>query len=562
MHLPSFVISDLKSRLSLSTLMDQEFSLQKLKRVGNGNSFLACCPFHDDKSPSLTIDDDGGIYHCFGCNEHGDIIDMYRDHCNLNFFQVIEKMCDLTGFDLESLKADLNSISSAPTAQKNRSSLPLTNLIFSKYSNYNPYYHSNASSLVKVPNTLEEMKFSLVSVNKLFDSNTGGSINQAIRNDIELTEIAEQLRIIDSVGNLTYHQNLCYLPTFSVDKPDTRFSPLPFVINDSSSDKQLHCAGFIVLNHNLELHGYYPESVFHQQSPILFPPPSQFDMVSNLDRIFITDTAEQYVDLVGCGLSNIVAPAYGELNHQHLRQMSYLPTKELLWVTTKDSLKHPQIISKLSIFAESLGPNKNLSFAFLNNNEEGNPFSTLVIDHEQRGIDLVLENKVPFEKVIELAIPTIEKLEGKQKAFAQRAVCQIMKKLLRISESKNISNVESLMKALSQAGDMSTIEIISQVAGLDKQIVSTCLDILDGNEPSQGMVNSIIELNDMLSSPNNQNQLLLEKIKSSLNDSDNLIDDLDLTSETHRFAYSMVMDVASPITNRAPSNTNSAITPM
>ncbi|NCO46872.1 MAG: hypothetical protein GW890_11020, partial [Vibrio sp.] len=140
-YLPSFVISDLKSRLSLSTLMDQEFSLQKLKRVGNGNSFLACCPFHDDKSPSFTIDDDGGIYHCFGCNEHGDIIDMYRDHCNLSFFQVIEKMCDLTGFDLESLKADLNSISSAPTAQKNRSSLPLTNLIFSKYSNYNPYYH-------------------------------------------------------------------------------------------------------------------------------------------------------------------------------------------------------------------------------------------------------------------------------------------------------------------------------------------------------------------------------------------------------------------------------------
>ena len=45
----------------------------KLRRTGR--EMVACCPFHPEKSPSFTVNDDKGFYHCFGCGAHGDAAD-------------------------------------------------------------------------------------------------------------------------------------------------------------------------------------------------------------------------------------------------------------------------------------------------------------------------------------------------------------------------------------------------------------------------------------------------------------------------------------------------------
>jgi DNA primase len=48
-------------------------SCLSLKATGTPNQFMACCPFHEDKHPSLSINVEKGLFHCFGCDESGDI---------------------------------------------------------------------------------------------------------------------------------------------------------------------------------------------------------------------------------------------------------------------------------------------------------------------------------------------------------------------------------------------------------------------------------------------------------------------------------------------------------
>ncbi|MEO6248907.1 MAG: CHC2 zinc finger domain-containing protein [Sphingomicrobium sp.] len=52
-----------------------------VKLIRAGNEWKTCCPFHEDRSPSLTIFDGGQRYHCFGCGASGDVLDwMQRLH--------------------------------------------------------------------------------------------------------------------------------------------------------------------------------------------------------------------------------------------------------------------------------------------------------------------------------------------------------------------------------------------------------------------------------------------------------------------------------------------------
>src|SRR3712207_5597961 len=65
---PQF-LDELRARITLSTLIGRTVPLKKA-----GNEWKACCPFHNEKTPSFWVNDDKAFYHCFGCGVHGDAI--------------------------------------------------------------------------------------------------------------------------------------------------------------------------------------------------------------------------------------------------------------------------------------------------------------------------------------------------------------------------------------------------------------------------------------------------------------------------------------------------------
>lgn len=71
----------------------------KLQPKGRGE-FTALCPFHKEKSPSFTVSDDKGFYHCFGCGEHGDVITFMMKYRSMDFADAVKYLAEEGGIPL------------------------------------------------------------------------------------------------------------------------------------------------------------------------------------------------------------------------------------------------------------------------------------------------------------------------------------------------------------------------------------------------------------------------------------------------------------------------------
>src|SRR5690554_1639454 len=80
-------LDELRSRTTLSSLIGRTVKVQKA-----GREFKACCPFHNEKTPSFTINDEKGFYHCFGCGAHGDAIRWMTDQRGLSFMDAVKDL--------------------------------------------------------------------------------------------------------------------------------------------------------------------------------------------------------------------------------------------------------------------------------------------------------------------------------------------------------------------------------------------------------------------------------------------------------------------------------------
>ncbi len=88
---PSF-LDELRARLPLSGIVGKRLRLQRA-----GREFKACCPFHNEKTPSFYINDDKQFYHCFGCGAHGDVIGFTMRFDRLSFPEAIETLAVQAG---------------------------------------------------------------------------------------------------------------------------------------------------------------------------------------------------------------------------------------------------------------------------------------------------------------------------------------------------------------------------------------------------------------------------------------------------------------------------------
>ncbi len=88
-------LDELRARITLSALIGRTVKVTKA-----GREFKACCPFHNEKSPSFTINDEKGFYHCFGCSAHGDAIRWMTDQRGLSFMDAIKELAAEVGMEV------------------------------------------------------------------------------------------------------------------------------------------------------------------------------------------------------------------------------------------------------------------------------------------------------------------------------------------------------------------------------------------------------------------------------------------------------------------------------
>ena len=90
---------ELRERLSIVDIVGRRVPLVK-----KGQNYWGCCPFHNEKNPSFSVNEDKGFYHCFGCGEHGDIISFVMKSENVDFKTAITELASQAGLKMPDYK--------------------------------------------------------------------------------------------------------------------------------------------------------------------------------------------------------------------------------------------------------------------------------------------------------------------------------------------------------------------------------------------------------------------------------------------------------------------------
>ncbi|WP_455201944.1 DNA primase [Kaarinaea lacus] len=91
-RIPSQFIDELLNRVDIVDVIDSRVALKKA-----GREYTACCPFHNEKTPSFTVSPAKQFYHCFGCGAHGSAISFLMEYERLEFVDAIEELASMVG---------------------------------------------------------------------------------------------------------------------------------------------------------------------------------------------------------------------------------------------------------------------------------------------------------------------------------------------------------------------------------------------------------------------------------------------------------------------------------
>ncbi|MFQ5763414.1 MAG: CHC2 zinc finger domain-containing protein, partial [Rhodospirillales bacterium] len=88
-------LDELRARAGLADVIGRRVKLQR-----KGREHLGLCPFHKEKTPSFTVNEDKGFYHCFGCGVHGSVFDFVMETEGLSFPEAVEKLAGEAGLEI------------------------------------------------------------------------------------------------------------------------------------------------------------------------------------------------------------------------------------------------------------------------------------------------------------------------------------------------------------------------------------------------------------------------------------------------------------------------------
>ncbi|MGL5955873.1 MAG: DNA primase [Brevinema sp.] len=146
--IPQDVIDDILRRVSLVEVMSQYITLKK-----SGHAYKGLCPFHNDRNnPSLHVDDQKGLYHCFSCKAGGNILTFLKEYNKLDFIDSMKFLEPYSGIDIE------------PYLKQQQDTFPLRNKLKTMHQIAQDFFQEN---LYKIDNPQVELAVRTIKKRKL-----------------------------------------------------------------------------------------------------------------------------------------------------------------------------------------------------------------------------------------------------------------------------------------------------------------------------------------------------------------------------------------------------------
>ena len=343
MKYPKEYLDEIKTRLKVSNVVSRSVSLKK-----RGKEFVGLSPFKNEKTPSFTVNDEKGFYHCFSTSEHGNIFDFIMQTQNLKFGEAVKYLANLAGMRpyTFSKEDELREIE-----WKKYSNL---------YSDYTNFYHEEILKNVEANLAREYLKKRKLSSQDVKRFKIG--YIKYNPNFFETIKNKYDQKFLKECGLFFYDErNKTYIERFRgrVIFPINSLSGHPIGIGGRVIEKNSTLAKYI----------NSPETPFFKKGNNLYNLDNARKLSNTLSEVFLV---EGYMDVVGMvknGIENCVANLGTALTSKQIIILNQF-FDEIVICFDSDESGYKAAYRAAENLIRELKPEKQISFLFLPEGED------------------------------------------------------------------------------------------------------------------------------------------------------------------------------------------------
>lgn len=190
-------LDDLKSRLNIVDVISRYVPLKRSSR-----DFVGVCPFHNEKTPSFSINEAGQYFHCFGCKASGDVIKFIERYENIGFYEAVQMLADMANVPLPSI--DNNTAEQIHKKKEERAKILQVLKATAQY-----YYKNLFSNHPNAKLAREYLNKRQISQESIVKFGLGVSLDfDGLKN--HLSSLGFSLELMQKAGVVTYADNRYY----------------------------------------------------------------------------------------------------------------------------------------------------------------------------------------------------------------------------------------------------------------------------------------------------------------------------------------------------------------
>jgi len=371
MKYPKEYLDEIKTRLKVSTVVSKTVNLKK-----RGKEFVGLSPFKTEKTPSFTVNDEKGFYHCFSTSEHGNIFDFVMKTQNLKFGEAVKSLANLAGMQ--------PYIFSKQDEEREKNWQEYLSI----YSQYVQFYHdeilkneqaNTARDYLKKRNLSKEevkkFKIGYVKKNPNFYEKLKKEFNEKILNESGLFYLDEKKN--------TYVERFRDRIIF----PINNISGQPIGLGGRTIQQNNYLAKYI----------NSPETPFFKKGSNLYNLDCARKLSNKIDHVYLV---EGYMDVIGLsknGIENVVANLGTSLTDKQILILNQF-FDDIIICFDGDESGYKAALRAAENSIKELQPEKNISFLFLPDDED--PDSFVNKNSKNYFIDFANNNKIAIHRFI------------------------------------------------------------------------------------------------------------------------------------------------------------------
>ena len=371
MKYPKEYLDEIKTRLKVSTVVSKTINLKK-----RGKEFIGLSPFKTEKTPSFTVNDDKGFYHCFSTSEHGNIFDFVMKTQNLKFGEAVKSLANLAGMRPYTFSKQDEE------REKNWQEY------CSIYNQYVEFYHDEILKNEQAGNARDYLKKRNLSKEEVKTFKIGyvernPNFYQKLNNEFSEKALIESGLFYLDEKKKTYIERFRDRIIF----PINNISGQPIGLGGRTFQENNYLAKYI----------NSPETPFFKKGSNLYNLNLARKLSNKIDHVYLV---EGYMDVIGLsknGIENVVANLGTSLTDKQILILNQF-FDDIIICFDGDESGYKAAVRAAENSIKELLPEKQISFIFLPNNEDPDSFTNK--NGKNYFIDFTKQNKISIHQFI------------------------------------------------------------------------------------------------------------------------------------------------------------------